>query len=193
MQKLNKRIRTRQFWLTIAPLLILLVALGLYNWLALRQANTAVATHPTPTHSRPTRTPFPDGIRPPILLATILPSPTPTITPRPNVPETAVITLFGPPDASSLAQDGQLTFYWTYSEPLQARQQFVLTLQQNGVATALGTVKQPNFGDAYQLSVDFGLVEPAVGTAVWQLQLQWLGEDQPLLASEERQITFLPN
>jgi hypothetical protein len=35
-------------------------------------------------------------------------------------------------------------------------------------------------------------VEPAVGTAVWQLQLQWIDEDQLLLTSEERQISFLP-
>lgn len=191
IQKLKKRIRTRQFWLTIAPLLILLVALSIYNLTIASQTPTAVATNPTPTR-RPTRTPFPDGTRPPILLATILPSPTPTITPRPDVPETAVITLFGPPDASSLPQNGRLTFFWNYSEALQARQQFVLTLQQNGTTTVLGTVNMPNFGAAYQLSVDFDAVEPAVGTAVWQLHLQWVDEDQPLLSSDERQITFLP-
>ena len=190
MQKLKKRIRTRQFWLALAPLIVVLVALGVYNLTIASQTTTAVATNPTPTR-RPTRTPFPDGTRPPILLATILPSPTPTITPRPDVPQTAVITLFGPPDSSSLSQDGQLTFFWTYSEPLPARQQFVLTLHQNGITTVLGMIAQPNFGDAYQLSVNFDAVELEVGTAVWQLQLQWIDEERPLLASEEREITFI--
>ncbi len=192
MQKLKKRIKTRRFWLTVAPLLILLVTLGIYNLTTLRQTGTAVATNPTLTPPRPTRTPLPDGTRAPILQATILPSPTPTLTPRPDVPPTGVITLFGPPDESSLAQDGRLAFYWTYPAALQPRQQFVLTLRQNDASQILGILDRPNFGDSYQLLIDFAAVEPAVGTAVWQLQLQWIDEDRLLLTSEERQITFLP-
>lgn len=193
LQKLKKRIKTRQFWLTVAPLLILLVALGIYNLTIVRRAATAVVTLPSPTLTpRPSRTPFPTGSPPPILQATILPSPTPTNTPRPDVPETAVITLFGPPDESSLAQNGRLTFFWTYAAPLPPRQQFVLTLRQNGTIQVLGTLDQPNMGDSYQIQVDFAAIEPAVGTAVWQVQLQWIDEEQPLRSSEERQITFLP-
>jgi hypothetical protein len=192
MQMLKKRLKTRRFWLTVAPLLILLVLLGVYNLLILRQNSTAVATNFTPTQPRPTQTPLPEGTRAPILLATILPSPTPTLTPRPNVPETAVITLLGPPDESSLPQNGRLAFYWSYPAPLQPRQQFVLILHQEESMQILGTLDQPNFGELYQLLVDFDDIEPVVGTAVWQLQLQGGDEKQLLLASEERQILFLP-
>lgn len=193
MQMLKKRLKTRRFWFTITPLLILLVILGVYNLLLLRQSSTAVATNPTPTLTpRPTRTPLPEGTRAPILQATILPSPTPTPTPRPDVPQTAVITLFGPPDESSLPQNGRLAFYWNYSAPLQPRQQFVLTLRQNDTTQIVGSLDRPNFGDSYQLLVDFEAIAPDVGTAVWQLQLQGGAEEQLLLASEERQILFLP-
>ncbi|MBK8901377.1 MAG: hypothetical protein IPM53_09355 [Anaerolineaceae bacterium] len=192
MQKLKKRIKTRQFWITVAPLLILLVTLSIYNLTTTRHAETAVATHPTLTLPRATRTPFPPGTRPPILQATILPSPTPTSTPRPDVLETAVITLLGPPDESSLPPDGRLAFYWAYTAPLQPRQQFVLTLRQNDANQVLGALNRPNFGDLFQIMVDFEAVEPAVGTAVWQVQLRWIDEERPLLTSEERLLTFLP-
>lgn len=193
MQMLKKRLKTRRFWFTITPLLILLVILGAYNLLLLRQSSTAVATNPTPTLTpRPTRTPLPEGTRAPILQATILPSPTPTLTPRPDVPETAVITLLGPPDESSLPQNGRLAFYWSYPAPLPPHQQFVLILRQEESVQILGTLDQPNFGELYQLLVDFDAIEPVVGTAVWQLQLQGGAEEQLLLASEERQILFLP-
>lgn len=191
-EKLKKRLKTGQFWITVAPLLILLVTLAIYNLTVNSQPETAVVTNPTPIPPRATRTPRPDGTRPPILQATILPSPTPTTTPRPGAPETAVITLSGPPNESSVAQDGRLVFYWSYSEPLQPRQQLVLTLRQNDNTWVLGGLNQPNFGAGFQLLVDFSAVETAVGTAVWQIHLQWTDEEQPLLTSETRLITFLP-
>jgi hypothetical protein len=192
MQMLKKRLKTRRFWLTVAPLLILLVLLGVYNLLILRQNSTAVATNFTPTQPRPTQTPLPEGTRAPILLATILPSPTPTLTPRPNVPETAVITLLGPPDESSLPQNGRLAFYWSYPAPLQPRQQFVLILHQEESMQILGTLDQPNFGELYQLLVDFDDIEPVVERPSGSFSFKGIDEKQLLLASEERQILFLP-
>jgi hypothetical protein len=202
LQKLKKRIKTKQFWLTVAPLLILLVTVGVYNLTIARRAVTAVATHATPTPLPTTQTPHSTSTstRPPILPATILPSPTPTNTPLPDIPETptpgeaetAVITLFGPPNESSLPLNGRLAFYWSYPAPLPPGQQFVLTLRQKEVIHILGVLDHPNFGDSYQIQVDFEPVETVVGTAVWQVQLRWSDEEHPLLTSEVRQITFLP-
>lgn len=189
----QKRWHSKHFWYSIMPLLITLFAIVLINWVwsdtvgelpTTRLSPTAVADQPNTSSASATR--------PPILPATVLPSPTPTITPLPELDNTAAISLLGPPPGSSVAVNGRLTFYWTYSEPLLPGQQFVLTLRQNNTVVSTQSIIGPNLGDGFQLLVDLNALTLEPGTAVWQLHLEWIDEQQPLLTSEERQIILLP-
>ncbi|MAT98161.1 MAG: hypothetical protein CL608_13535 [Anaerolineaceae bacterium] len=176
------------------PLLITLFAIVLINWVwsdtpgepaGTRPSATAVAIQSTTTSATVTR--------PPILPATILPSPTPTLTPLP-IPDTITeaITLLGPPPESSVAVNGRLAFYWTYPKPLLPGQQFVLTLQQNETVITTQTIAVPNLGDGFQLPIELAELALVPGTAVWQLHLEWADDPQQLLTSEARTIILLP-
>jgi hypothetical protein len=127
------------------------------------------------------------------LQATILPSPTPTLTPRPNVPETAVITLLGPPDESSLPPNGRLAFYWSYPAASPAPAAVCLNPAPGGKpCKSWAHWISPTLASCISCWLILTAIEPVVGTAVWQLQLQGGDEEQLLLTSEERQILFLP-
>lgn len=189
--KPGRKINRKRFLYSITPLVLMLVALVVLNVVTPRTApppasggsHTAVPPQPIANASPPTRGP--------ILQATILPSPTPTITPLPNPPAEAAITLFGPPTESRLPVDGRITFYWAYSELLLPGQAMVLTLHQNDMVVAASSLTEPNFGSGYQISLD--LAEMAEeGTAVWQVQLKWQNTAVPLLQSEQRSLVLLP-
>ncbi len=188
----RKRWQSKHFWYSITPLLITLLAIVLINWVwpdtlserpPTRTDPTAVSAQPNASSNTATR--------PAILPATILPSPIPTNTPLPEIDNSAAITLLGPPPQSSVARNGRLAFYWTYSESLLAGQQFVLTLRQNDAVVGTQSIAEPNLGDGFQLLVDFDELSLSPGTAVWQLHLAWNDEQQPLLISEERFIILL--
>lgn len=189
----HKRWQSKHFWYSLMPLLITLFAIVLINWVwpntigeppGTRPSATAVAVQSTTTSATATR--------PPILPATILPSPTPTLTPLPEPDTTAAIALLGPPPESSVAVNGRLTFYWTYSKPLLPGQQFVLTLRQDETVSTTQSIAEPNLGDGFQLLVDLAELAVVPGTAVWQLHLEWVDDPQPLLISEDRTIILLP-
>lgn len=189
----KKRWQSKRFWYSIMPLLITLLAFVLINWVwpnttserpSIRSNPTAVSAQPNASSATVTR--------PAILPATILPSPIPTNTPLPEIDNTAAITLLGPPPQSSVALNGRLAFYWTYSESLLPGQQFVLTLRQNDAVVGTQSLAEPNLGDAFQLLVALDTLSLSPGTAVWQLHLEWDDEQQPLLTSEERSIILLP-
>ena len=188
----QKRWQNKHFWYSLMPLLITLFAIVLINWVwpdtasqppPIRPSATAVAAQPTAISTTATR--------PPILPATILPSPTPTLTPFPEPGTTAAITLLGPPPESSVALNGRLTFYWSYSEPVPSGQQFVLTLRQNDTIITTQSIAVPNFGDAFQILINLADLALSPGTTVWQLHLEWTDEQQ-LLTSEERTLILLP-
>lgn len=186
-----KRLGNKRFWYSIMPLLFMIGIIVIINLLS-----------PDPVESEPNRTvrtavavqvssPQAAGTRQPILQATILPSPTPTVTPLSPISTNAAILLFGPPPGSILPALSRVAFYWSYSETIQPGQEFVLTVRQNGDIVATTAVSQPNFGDSYQAALDFGEIA-APGTAVWQVHLQWRNEAEPLLTSETRNFTLLP-
>lgn len=187
--KPRRKINRKRFVLSITPLLLMLVAIVLLNLFTpdatAIQPATASKTAVPPAQSAAAAT---IATRAPILLATILPSPTPTITPLPGVPVEASIIPIGPPDESRLPLDGRITFYWTYSEPLLPGQELVLTLQQNGTILATSSLKMPNLGSNYQISLD--LKGMPAGTAVWQVHLQWQNTTEPLLVSERRSLVL---
>jgi hypothetical protein len=176
---------------TLALLLFLLLSILIINWRTPPQrANEVVAVSSTPPAIVVS-----SQTRPPILPATILPatlapSATPGATSRPQLANSAAITLMGPPDNSSFPQNGSVSFYWTFSEQLQPGQQFVLFMQQNGQALPLGALTEPNLGSGFQLMIDLRDVAVS-GTAVWQIRLQWIGEEQWLIAAE-RSLTISP-
>lgn len=186
----KKKINRKRLILSFAPVLILLTAIIVLNVRMRRTPQpqptvvpTAVPTQAIAAGSTPTR--------PPILQATVLPSPTPTATLRPTAAASATISLLGPPAESSTPQDGRLTFYWTYSEPMLPGQEFVFTLRQNDTLLATSSLNRPNLGSGYQIFLDLADLE-TVGTAVWQVQLQWQDNVTPLVVSESRTLILLP-
>ena len=184
--------QTRYFWLAITPLLITLIALALVNILLPEEETAEISSNSPTAVSTPRLTPATTGTRPPILPATILPTAVPTPAPTPE-PESATITLLGPPAAATLSENSQLAFYWRYSQPLPPNQQFVLTLQQNGITVASQPVDSPNLGDNYQFLLDLADSSFASGTLIWQIQLQESDDKQVLITSEERTLVLLPN
>ncbi|WP_420644124.1 hypothetical protein [Candidatus Leptofilum sp.] len=187
----NRKINRKRLLYSVTPLVVMLLIIIGLNFLP------RTASEPQPTvmagtavSSQPSTIPSTTSTRPPILPATILPSPTPTITPRPNVAPEAAITLSGPPNESSLPLNGRITFYWQYSELLLPGQALVFTLRQDDTVIATSSLNQPNFGDGYQVLVAFEDIAEA-GTAVWQVRLQWEDESSSLLTSDNRTITLL--
>ncbi len=184
----QKRWHSKQFRYTIMPLIFTILIIVLINWPWSTTADSHSAS-PTAVVSQAATPTAP--ARSPILPATVLPSRVPTNTPRPTAAENAVITLLGPPPGSSAAAEGQVSFYWTYSEALQPGQQFVLLLHQDEVSWRAATINEPNLGDSFQLVLHLDDAAMLPGTAVWQLQLEWIDTQQPLLTSEERLLVLL--
>lgn len=185
-EKLATLFGNKRFGYRVAPLLFLLLGILLVNLFATNPqpeqivtiVETAVATQ------------VPSATRQPILQATILPSPTPTATSRPLLPDNAAINLIGPPPGSSFPSDGRITFYWQLANPIQSGQQIVLALRQNDREQIVASLDQANFGDGYQVSVNLRDVDILPGTAVWQLHLEWAEDQQRLLSSEARDLTI---
>lgn len=188
-QQKEKSSNQRKFY-TVLPLLILLLAFLIINWLTPNQRRDEVVllqtavSQPQPTLSN-TRT------RPPILPATILPTLTPTPLPLLSLPSSASITLIGPPDNSRLSKNGPVSFYWAYSEQLQSGQQFVFILLQNKQEIIRRVSTEANLGSGFQFQINLQetIVEP--GTAVWQIGLQWIDEEEWLIASPQRNLTIM--
>ncbi|MCA9897257.1 MAG: hypothetical protein KC433_03660 [Anaerolineales bacterium] len=176
---------------SIAPLLVLLLAIVALNWFMPPSLATqtpsreATAVPPQISASTTNHTPSP------ILQATILPSPTPTATPLPAVVPEASITLLGPPAEGNFSVNDRIAFYWAYSEDLLPGQEFLFTLRENAEILAASSLRAPNFGTAYQIVLDMTDVVTEGETAVWQVQLQWQNIDQPLLASENRTLSLM--
>jgi hypothetical protein len=185
----GKKINRKRFWYSIAPLLLLVVTIGTINLLTTDTPTLSPEAQGSTAVSAQTPLPTDTNTRPPILQATILPSPTPTATPRPPVPAEATITLFGPPTESSLPLNGRLTFYWTYSESLLPGQEMVLILRQTDQSLIMGSLKQTNVGNGFQVLVEVP-EQLDEGTAVWQVQLNWEDTSDPLLSSESRSLTL---
>jgi len=187
--KKNRKINRKRLFFYATPLLLMVgVIIGLSFVPPTTPSPTPTGVTPTAVSDQPPpdRTPT----RAPILLATILPSPTPTITPRPAILPDATITLLGPPDESSFYLHDPITFYWQYSEPLLPGQELVLILSQNDAMVATYPLAQPNLGTGFQVSVPLEeLLVP--GTAVWQVHLQWADEGRSLLTSADRRMRIL--
>lgn len=171
--------------------MVTLIIIGFFNLFS-SEAETPQATLVTTTAvSTQSATHSTSSTRPAIQQAIILPSATPSNTPRPNLATTATITLLGPPPESSVPLNGRLAFYWRFSEPLLPGQQFVFTLWQNETIISEAFVTQANLGDGFQLVLDLGDVPILPGTAVWQLRLEWIDTHLQLLTSEARSLIFL--
>jgi len=189
----KKVVANRRKLYAILPLLALLFAVLLLNLQrrSPRQDEVAavvVETAVSPTQPSISSTPT----RSPILPAIILPTPTATALPPPPLPNSASITLIGPPDESSILRNSPVSFYWAYTEQLQPEQQFVFILQQGEQEVVRGILREPNLGDSYrfQMNLKDSVIEP--GTAVWQIGLQWLSEEQWLIASPQRNLIIMP-
>lgn len=190
-QKSAKRFKSKRFWYSVMPLLLMVGVIALINLLPTSSAETPVEGDESTAVSAQVSQPLLTGTLPPILQATVLPSPTPTITPRPNVPDEATIVLLGPPAASFLPFDNQIVFYWSYSEALAPGQEFTLTVHQDTAVLTTATLTNPNFGNSYRVTLNLG-EEVAAGEVEWQVALQWPDQPESLLTSETRSFTLLP-
>ncbi len=192
--KQPNKINDKHFWYAVTPLLLVVAIVIGINLLSQSPANnqdmqsevmdsTAVSTQSSISATAPTR--------PPILQATILPTPPPTATPLPQVPADAAIKLLGPPNESNLPEDGRISFYWHYSEALLPGQELVLTLHQRGLILDRSLLTQPNVGTGYLDLPD--LTNAATEVPItWQVTLHWQGSTQVLLSSQQRSLTLLP-
>lgn len=196
MSEQNQRLkiisnRKRLFYILL-PLLILLIAVLLFNLLRPSTQQTEIVSVETavPTPQQPTT--GSSQTRPPILPAIILPTPTSTAQSRPTLPASANITLIGPPNNSSFTQNGRVSFYWTFSEQLEPGQQFIFSLRQNEQELIQHNLPEANLGSIYHLQIDLGKLTIEPGTAVWQIGLRWADEEQWLLVSNERNLNILP-
>lgn len=176
----------------LLPLLILLLAVLLFNLLMPSTQKTEVASVATAVPPPPQPVANSSPTRPPILTAIILPTPTSTAPSRPSLPASASITLLGPPNNSSFAQNGRISFYWTFSKQLEPGQQFDFVLRQNDQELIQLNLPEANLGSVYQLQIDLGELTIEPGTAVWQIGLRWTNEAQWLLVSNERNLNILP-
>jgi len=109
------------------------------------------------------------------------PTAAPQITPVP-------IPLLGPPPGSFFRLEDAVTFYWSAAaEPTPDRQYAVYLL--DGDRLFLGSVAQPNLGQAYQLRVTIGDFVEEPGSYSWQVVLEDAEFDGIIGQSEIRPIT----
>ena len=121
----------------------------------------------------------------------LIPTPSPTYIP-PHYSDDTIIRLLGPPPDSTFAPSTTISFYWQWPLPLTTDQLFHVYLFVDEQATLLGTIREPNIGASYHLSVDLADVEITADTAAqWVVQLETSQQTQPLRMSKSRSLTLL--
>jgi hypothetical protein len=197
VSRLSKRKRAM---LTLMPLLLLLLCLGLLNsW-----ARSVVEANPAPTPRPPTQTPSlsktavttPAPALETVVTETPTPAPTQTATPlpQPTLPPTATITLLGPPNQSRFMAADTITLYWSWPLPLSEDQYFGIYLQEETGESRIGRLEEANFGTGYRWQTAAQSLTGNDGGEVNTLiKLETILTDTPLLSSEPRTLFILKN
>jgi len=110
----------------------------------------------------------------------------PTPTPPP------VIQPLGPPQQSEfiLLSESNLIFTWTWPEPLQPDQRFVVYMTSAGRTFRVGTVDFAQDGAQYQLKIPLSNVPVSPGVQSWQIRLENSLQEEILEESTPWSIIF---
>ena len=178
----------------IMPLALLLLCLGLINWLPNQQPSASGSGGQTNGGETAVST----TNNPPAALATLAPptatptaTPTPAPTPRPTLPPDAAITLLGPPDGSVFSAAAPLSLYWTWPYPLHEDEYFAVYLAAAGTEQLLGRLAEPNLGAGYRWQILPDVFTGLGADLAWQIRLESTLADAPLLSSETRTVRLI--
>lgn len=202
----------------VVAILLLIIGLGVINWLFPAQSSQAEieqATTLTQTEEgeEEAETVGSATITPPLLgLATpwgvigrdvesppvaipVATTPTPT-TVVSSLPPEATIQLLGPPADSSFRLDDRISFYWDWPLALEANQRFAVYLRAGSDEWLLGVVESNNLGSAFRLSARPTELVSQPTQYEWQVRLELLsatGDNRPqvLRESEIRSLILL--
>lgn len=144
---------------------------------------TAMPTEPQPAAAEPT----PIGRATPWSVVGMgVPQTTPTAVPPTPTVIRPLITL-GPPTDSRFRLDDRVTFYWTWSEPLTADQQFALYVESDAGRALVGVIDEANLGTAFQLTAALADIA-AAGQYRWLVRLEDTGSQVVIAESLPRII-----
>ena len=185
--------KTRRVIYTIMPLTLLLLCLGLFNFVADAPPEDAAVVvigggTAVPANTDPAAL---VTLAPPTATAPATPSPTPT--PLPTLPPDAAITLLGPPDGSVFSPTALLSLYWTWPDPLREDQYFVVYLTGSGGEKRLGDLTEPNLGDGYHWQIQPADLTGLGADFTWQIRLESTLAAAAQLTSEARIVRLIGN
>lgn len=119
---------------------------------------------------------------PPVIEELVQPTPTPP----------PVIQPLGPPQNSEfiLLSESNLIFTWTWTEPLQPDQRFVVYIDSAGRTFRIGTVDFAQDSVQYQLKIPISNVPVSPGLQSWQIRLENTVQEEILEESIPWPIVF---
>lgn len=141
--------------------------------------------------------PSPNDAPPPIATAiahaTEMPTITPAATPKliPTMLPNDMVKLSGPPAESRFTLSTPLTFYWFANRQLSEGESFKLFLANDTVEKLVGTVSEPNLGNAYQVNFIPESANFSAGEYFWIVKKVQQNEGLILGESDQRSITLL--
>jgi hypothetical protein len=98
----------------------------------------------------------------------------------------------GPPQNSEfvLLSESNLIFTWTWPEPLQPDQRFIVYLNSAGRTFRVGAVDIAQDGIQYQLKIPISNVPVSPGVQSWQIRLENSVQEEVLEESTSWSIVF---
>jgi hypothetical protein len=132
-------------------------------------------------------------------IATAIANATPVPTRFPEVTQTPVATLLpketftltGPPAGSRLSISLPLTFYWVADRDLAEGESFELFLVQDNDEIFVGSLSEPNLGNAYQVNFIPESKDLFPGNYYWMVKVVEKDGGSILGESERRTITLV--
>lgn len=174
-------LRTRVPWLLVST--ILLIAFAAIGLLAIWSEGRA-APELTPTELASS------GLLPPVS-PTIAVTATPTLTREATaVPEGPEIEMINPPPDSQYELGESIVFRWTWTEDLEANQQFAVYVRSGSDMERLGIVSEQMDGDVYWLEASTPLIEGVTGDHEWHVALESTEDDSKFAQSDWQSFTL---
>jgi hypothetical protein len=185
--------RWQQTLYIIAPFFLLLIFLGLINFVPRRTTEPVPTRQITGQAAQTAATAVPTNISSPQPTSSSTPTPEPTITPTPTLPPDAAITLLGPPADGHFRRSDTISFYGEWPLELVDGQVLAAYLRfDDGSPISLGQLVEPNLGKQYRWQVKMSDLDDTAVSFQWWIQLQTETSNTPLLTSPLRDGTLLP-
>jgi hypothetical protein len=202
----------------VVPVFILMVGLGIINWLLPGTEPEAADNEVTQAASSPLMAEqLPAALTQPVAQATlplaglatpwavagqegVLPATLSATTPLPSLATPALspaatIQLLGPPEESNFLLDSSISFYWNWPLSLETNQRFTVYLRMGGEEWPLGVVEQRNMGASFRLHVNPSELVSEPAAYEWVVKLEQssgtdTGTNQVLVESEARPLSL---